>query len=124
MVLRYAPQLEILARASLTITHAGLNTVMQSLLFGVPMIALPITHDQPAIAARVAASGAGEVFPIRNLTASVLREAVKRVFRDENYRTRARELSESVKRAGGVERAATIVEGVLASAGLKVAKPA
>lgn len=114
LVVRYAPQLEILARASLTITHAGLNTVMQSLLFGVPMIALPITHDQPAIAARVAASGAGEVIPIKKLSASALREAVERVLRAASYRARARALSESIQRAGGVERGATIVEDVLA----------
>ncbi|HEX3681449.1 MAG TPA: glycosyltransferase [Bryobacteraceae bacterium] len=121
VLVRYAPQLEILARASLTITHAGLNTVMQSLLFGVPMIALPITHDQPAIAARVAASGAGEVIPMKKLRAAALRESVQRVSRAANYRTRARELSESIRRAGGVERAATIVEDVLAGS---AAKPA
>jgi len=114
LVVRYAPQLEILSRASLTITHAGLNTVLQSLLFGVPIVALPITHDQPAIAARVAASGAGEVIPIKKLSAAALREAVGRVLRGKSYRARARELSESIKGAGGVERAATIVEDVLA----------
>jgi zeaxanthin glucosyltransferase len=115
LVVRYAPQLEILARASLTITHAGLNTVMQSLLFGVPIIALPITHDQPAIAARVAGSGAGEVIPIKKVSASALRDAVVRVLSIAGYRTRARELSKSIERAGGVERAAAIVEEVLAA---------
>lgn len=115
VVVNYAPQLEILARASLTITHAGLNTVMQSLMFGVPMMALPITHDQPAIAARVARSGAGVAIPMRNATASLLREAVEHVMRDAKYRARARELSESIRSAGGVERAARIVEDGLRS---------
>ncbi len=117
LVVRYAPQLDILARSSLTITHAGLNTVMQSLLFGVPMIALPITHDQPAIAARVARSGAGEAIPIRNLTASALRETILRVMQTATYRARARDLKDSIKVAGGVERGAAIVEDVLASPG-------
>lgn len=115
IVVRYAPQLEILVRASLTITHAGLNTVMQSLMFGVPMVALPITHDQPAIAARVARSGSGEAIPMKKVTAPLLREAVERVLHGESYRMLARALSESIQRAGGVERGASIVEGVFAS---------
>jgi zeaxanthin glucosyltransferase len=119
LVVRYAPQLELLARASLTITHAGLNTVMQSLLFGVPMVALPITHDQPAIAARVAWSGAGEVIPVKHADTSKLRDAVQRVMFEPTYRARARELSESIKRAGGVERAADIVERLLESGAAK-----
>jgi zeaxanthin glucosyltransferase len=37
MVVSYAPQIEILKRSSLCITHAGLNTVLESLSSGVPM---------------------------------------------------------------------------------------
>lgn len=121
LVVRYAPQLEVLAKASLAITHAGLNTVMQSLLMGVPMVALPITHDQPAIAARVAWCGAGEMIPIKQATSSSLRAAVQRVLFEPGYRARARELSQSVKLAGGVERAVDIVESLLPSRALKQA---
>jgi zeaxanthin glucosyltransferase len=110
LVVRYAPQLEILSKASLAITHAGLNTVMQSLLFGVPMVALPITHDQPAIAARVGRSGSGEVIPIKQLTSASLRAGIEQVIHNSSYRDRARSLSESIRVAGGVERAASIVE--------------
>jgi len=113
IVVNYAPQLEILSRASLTITHAGLNTVMQSLAFGVPMIALPITHDQPGIAARVKRSGTGEVIPAARVTAPHLQAAVQRVMTDPLCRIRAGALRASIQRAGGVERAATIVEDVL-----------
>lgn len=113
LVVSYAPQLQILSRASLTITHAGLNTVMQSLSFGVPMVALPITHDQPGIAARVKRCGAGEVMPISRIAAPSLRTAVRRVMTEPLYRIRAAKLKESIERAGGVERAATIVEDVL-----------
>jgi zeaxanthin glucosyltransferase len=115
LVVKYAPQLELLSRARLTITHAGMNTVMQSLAFGVPMVALPITHDQPAIAARVAWSGAGMAMPIESITAGKLRGAVTRVMETPIYRTRAEALSKSIKAAGGVERAADIVEKVIGS---------
>ena len=113
LVVDYAPQLQILQRASLAITHAGLNTVMQSLACGVPMVALPITHDQPGIAARVKRSGAGEVIPMARVTARSLRTAVQRVLADPAYRLSAAQLQNSVELAGGVERAANIVENVL-----------
>ena len=40
MVVSYAPQIEVLKRSSLCITHAGLNTSLESLSSGVPMLAL------------------------------------------------------------------------------------
>ena len=36
LVVNYAPQLEVLSRARATLTHAGLNTVLDSLTHGVP----------------------------------------------------------------------------------------
>ena len=59
VVVDFVPQMEVLPKTSLAITHAGLNTVMQSLACGVPMVAMPMTHDQPAIAARLSRTGAG-----------------------------------------------------------------
>lgn len=38
LVVKYAPQLELLQKASLNITHAGLNTALESLSYGVPMV--------------------------------------------------------------------------------------
>ena len=76
IVVRYAPQLEIVKRAAVVITHAGLNTVLESLAEGVPLVALPLGNDQPGVAARVAARGAGVVIPQQKLTADKLRAAV------------------------------------------------
>ena len=47
LVVRFAPQLEILKRTALVITHAGINTVLESLSEGVPMVAIPLGNDQP-----------------------------------------------------------------------------
>ena len=42
LVVEYAPQLELLAKARLTITHAGPNTLLESLSYGVPVVSIPI----------------------------------------------------------------------------------
>lgn len=111
VVVDFAPQLELLSRAAATITHAGMNTTMQSLYFGVPAVAIPLTHDQPAIAARLARTGAGIAIPPRRLTASGLRDALKAILLPEGeFRVNARRLSNACRAAGGVERAADLAE--------------
>src|ERR1700726_1071689 len=47
ILVKRAPQLELLKRASVCITHAGLNTVLESLAQGVPLVAVPVSVDQP-----------------------------------------------------------------------------
>ena len=53
LVVEFTPQLELLKRATLLITHAGLNSVIESLSNAVPMVAIPITNDQPGGSARI-----------------------------------------------------------------------
>jgi MGT family glycosyltransferase len=120
VVMNYAPQLELLARAAVTITHAGMNTTQQSLNFGVPAIAIPLTHDQPAIAARLSRTGAGIVIPPTRLTASHLRAALRSLLPEASeFRARARWLQEAIGKSGGVERAADIAEQLV-----KIYRPA
>ncbi len=84
-VVGFAQQLELLQRAALTITHAGLNTVLESLRCGVPVVAIPIANDQPGVAARVAGAAAG-VVPLKRVSVPLLRSAIDRVWGDPTYR--------------------------------------
>jgi len=111
LVMPYVPQLEILAKARLTITHAGLNTVLDSLSQGVPMVAIPLTAEQPGIAARVAWTGAGTVIPRAKFTPGVLRGCVEALLASTKEYDAARRMGESIRQAGGVERAVKIIEG-------------
>ena len=47
------PQLEVLKRADLFITHCGMNSVLETIKYGVPVIGLPLDVDQPANALRI-----------------------------------------------------------------------
>jgi zeaxanthin glucosyltransferase len=113
IVVRYAPQLEILKRTSLVITHAGLNTVLESLAEGMPLVALPLGNDQPGVAARVAARGAGVVVSRRGLTAEKLRRAVRAVLEDARYRDAADRLRAEIRQVDGLEVAANVIEKAL-----------
>jgi MGT family glycosyltransferase len=113
LVVDYAPQPALLGRAALLITHAGLNTTLEGLSRGVPMVALPRTTDQPGVAARIVYSGAGLSASYRKSAAPELRSLIERVMREESFRRRARELQTAMRAAGGVPRAAEIVEQAL-----------
>jgi MGT family glycosyltransferase len=113
IVVGYAPQLELLQRATLTITHAGMNTTLESLSNGVPMVAIPISQEQPGIAARIAWTGTGEVVTLSRLSVPRLRAAIQRVLTEDSYRKNALRMHEAIRRAGGVSRAADLIEQVV-----------
>jgi MGT family glycosyltransferase len=113
IVVQMAPQLELLDRASLVITHAGLNTVLESLSCGVPMVAIPVGNDQPGVAARLKWLGAGEFLLLKQLRAAKLRPLLNKVLDEPQYRQRAQEVKTEIQKADGVRRAVELIEGVL-----------
>ncbi|MBW4577779.1 MAG: glycosyltransferase [Aphanothece sp. CMT-3BRIN-NPC111] len=115
LVVEYAPQLELLKKATLTITHAGMNTTLESLSNGVPMVAIPITNDQPGVAARIAWTETGEVVPLKSLSVPKLRNAITKVLAVNSYKKNALRLQEAIENSGGLSRAADIIEQVIST---------
>lgn len=119
VIVRDAPQLELLKRAELVITHAGPNTVFESLMQGKPMIAIPKTFDQPAIAARLAWVGAAIVLRSDRLSAEAIRAALSAVLRDPAYRNTARRLQARLRSEQGLKRAADLIEQALSMSAME-----
>jgi zeaxanthin glucosyltransferase len=115
IVVEYAPQLKLLEKAALCITHAGLNTSMECLMNAVPMVAIPITNDQPGVSARIKWTGTGEFITLKKLNAKRLKTVIDRVLNVPSYRENALRLQKSIKSAGGVNQAASIIEQVVAT---------
>jgi MGT family glycosyltransferase len=110
IIVRTAPQLELLKGAALCITHAGLNTALEALTQGVPMVALPIGYDQPGVAARIVFHGVGESLKIEKLTGEQLLEAMRKVLENQRYRERARYFQKVIAETRGLEVAADRIE--------------
>ena len=111
-----APQLELLKRAVLCITHAGLNTVLEALGAGVPMVAIPVGYDQPGVAARIAHHGVGEFIDVQELTADALLARIRSVLGQGRFQEAAGRFRDALARMGGPRRAADIVEQAFAGA--------
>lgn len=102
----YVPQLDILPRARLFVTHAGTNSIMESMYFGVPTVLIPQQPEQHMHAQRVADLGLGVILEKEQVNVDTLREAVERVLRDDSYLKRVKDLQSTVHLSGGYQRAA------------------
>jgi UDP:flavonoid glycosyltransferase YjiC (YdhE family) len=87
-----------------------LNTALECLAEGVPMVAIPVTNDQPGVAARIVQTGVGAMVPLNRLSANRLREAVVRVMNDTAFRARAQRISEAIRGRNALSDAADHVE--------------
>jgi MGT family glycosyltransferase len=110
IIVKRAPQLDLLKEASVCITHAGLNTVLESLAQGVPQVAIPVTFDQPGVAARIAEKQTGVVTSLDKLTPNHLSDLLNEVLTNSSYRRNARDLQNAIAEANGLSVAADLVE--------------
>src|SRR5215471_14169284 len=117
LTVAYAPQIELLKRSSLCITHAGLNTVLEALSLGVPLLAIPITNDQPGVAARIAHRNVGIAISQDNFSSSDLAYLMTQAVEDSTHRANASRISESISKTDGLRMAAGPNRGSFRSPG-------
>jgi zeaxanthin glucosyltransferase len=115
IVVPSAPQIELLKRAALCITHAGMNTALESLTQGVPMVAIPIAYDQPGVASRIAYHRVGEFIEIDDLSEERLTELILKVMKDPAYRDKALYFRDVIAKTHGLDVAADAIEQAFAA---------
>ncbi|MCK2238658.1 MULTISPECIES: nucleotide disphospho-sugar-binding domain-containing protein [unclassified Crossiella] len=105
---RRLPQRAVLAHTEVFVTHAGMNSVLESLAAGVPMVVTPRAGDQKGTARRLVELGLAVpvAAPVR---AAGLYRAVTRVAGDAGMRSRAAVLRERIVAEGAVARVAELV---------------
>lgn len=92
LVARRVPQVPLLARAALFVTHCGLSSIKEAVSLGVPMLLCPMVNDQAGNAARIHYHGAGDFVPRASRDTSALRRAILHVDRDPVIRERVTSL--------------------------------
>jgi UDP:flavonoid glycosyltransferase YjiC (YdhE family) len=81
------PQLDILKRASLLITHGGLGTLKEAIMTGIPMIVFPFAFDQPFNAKRVTHHGVGRILSTALSSGKQFAQTVREVIDDAKIRS-------------------------------------
>ena len=110
-VTSWAPQLSILGHKSvrMAILHGGANGVHEALYNEVPVIIVPQFGDQLMLAGRISHNKLGIHIPSNKLSSSTIADAIKEVD-NEVYVKNIQRLKKIFIQAGGVERAADLVE--------------
>jgi MGT family glycosyltransferase len=99
------PQLELLPNVDVFVSHGGLNSTMESLFFGVPLVVIPSIREQRLTGRRIQELGLGIVLDHENLTPETLRETVRKIARDPEIRARVKRMQHIVRSSGGSHRA-------------------
>ncbi|WP_447001867.1 macrolide family glycosyltransferase [Saccharothrix isguenensis] len=108
-VRNWFPQPAVLRRAQAFVTHAGMNSTMEALHHGVPLVAFPQTPEQAANADRIRELGLGE----RLEHVEDLREVVERVTASSAVRQNVDRMRAAIHASGGAGRGADLVCGLL-----------
>lgn len=103
-VFPHVDQIAVLRKADVFVSHCGMNSVCESLYFGVPLVMLPQTAEQSGVAERVFQLGAG-IKPGKSDAPSIL-GAVNTLLTDSAYRQNARVIAEGFRRCSGAKGAA------------------
>ncbi len=101
-----------LQHAQVFVTHAGLNSALEALAQGIPMLALPIAFDQPGVASRIEWHCVGRRASRFSRTHQ-LETHLQLLLSDSHYRLRMSAIQAQMQRAGGCQRAADIAEQAL-----------
>ncbi|WP_445147658.1 nucleotide disphospho-sugar-binding domain-containing protein [Baekduia sp. Peel2402] len=115
-VVRSAPHVAVLAHAAAAITHCGHGSASKALAAGVPQVCIPISRDQPDVAARVVAAGAGVRLRPWARPATVAR-ALSKILDDPAYRRGAQRLAAALAHERVEDRAVAELEALTAIRG-------
>lgn len=107
------PQLAVLRQAAAFISHSGMNSTMEALHYGVPLITFPQMPEQVVNADRVQELGLGERLDAGSVSPEALRAAVTRVASDPGVRANLDRMCKAVQDSGGVTRGAEVIEEYL-----------
>lgn len=113
----HVPQLAVLQRASAFITHGGMNSVHEGLYYGLPLVVVPHQFEQLLNGKRVAETGTGlllgESYPYGHVTSAELHAALDSVLTNASYRQQAQHIGQTLKAAGGCQRAVEEIEAFI-----------
>jgi MGT family glycosyltransferase len=108
------PQLEVLKRADLFVTHCGMNSTSEAINYGVPVVCIPLEADQPMVAKRICDDlELGKRLDAKVMSVNGLVEALNEVLTNEKYKVNMVEMSKVSAKYNGLVEGRKIIENYL-----------
>jgi len=111
---RWAPQLQVLSRANVMITHAGAGATKECIMNGVPMLAVPMMRDQFDCAERIVHHGLGLRADIERISAAEVASMLEQLLADESCRARVNAMKEEFQRVDAMNVGVDVIEKIAA----------
>ncbi len=113
IIQKQIPQLEVIPHMQAVICHGGHNTVCETLFHGIPLVVIPIAYDQSYVSSCVTDNGAGIRLNFNRFKPSQLKDAIRSVLNENEYKQNARNIQKSFEEAGGVVKGADYLEALI-----------
>ena len=110
IVQEFVPQLELLQRTALFVTHGGMNSVSEALYYGVPLIVIPQSADQNLVGQRIEQLGAGKALGRHSLTVQKLRSTAEDILANPTFQQASVRLGKSFGQPDGYVHAADEIQ--------------
>ena len=103
------PQLEVLKFADVFVTHGGMNSVSEAMVYGTPMVVIPFVSDQPVNARCIEKLGIGKGLEYSDVNQKVLKDRVFSVIIDEDIKKNMVKVQQLIKESPGNKGGAKII---------------
>jgi MGT family glycosyltransferase len=118
----FLPQLEVLKRASLFITHGGMNSINEAIYYKVPMLVIPQGADQLINASRVEELNIGRWIKNPKLHAKEFYDICSSIMKDITIAKKLKQMKGFNDASGGNQRGAQLIEEYLGNETMKAWK--
>jgi zeaxanthin glucosyltransferase len=109
-VVKWAPQLSLLQRAAVMVTHGGMNSIMECIHFTVPMVIVPGARDQPGNMARAVHHGIAVTARMKDITPGQLAGLIESAMHNADLRQALSRMKDRIAAETGMEVAVELIE--------------
>ena len=95
------PQLEVLKVADVFVTHGGMNSVSEALVYGTPMVVIPFVSDQPVNARCIEKLGVGKKIEYSDVNQKTLKELAFSIIGDDEIKDNIEKVQQMIEVAPG-----------------------
>ena len=103
------PQLEVLKMTDVFVTHGGMNSVSEALVYGTPMVVIPFVSDQPVNARCIEKLGVGKRLEYSDVNKNTLKEYVMSVLLNTEIKDNIAKVQQLIRKAPGNHGAAQMI---------------
>lgn len=108
-IYKSVPQIDVLKMADVFVTHGGMNSVSEALVYGIPMVVIPFVSDQPVNAQCIENLGVGKRLEYATVNMDTLKNSVLSVFFDSDIKNNLAKVQRLINEAPGNKGGAEMV---------------